>query len=173
MSKRLGLILISIIFILGCAVTPTKIRTTPFEVFKASYDDIWAKTISYLETNKEPIILADKTTGDIQTDWVITKWFWNVKRYRYLIKIKGVTADTTSVTVETPFESYAEGSWELALPTEAKSNALFNVLRPKAETTKPPTAQSVKPAPAKQTTERKQEKQPIQKTEPAKNFQTK
>ncbi len=121
-----AIICILCIFLSGCVVTT--IHTRPVRAFNSTYDTVWDLTIAYLEKYREPIIVADKEQGIIQTDWVIYKVV-GARRYYYDIQIAKTAEDQVAVAIASPQQEYSMGDWEDMLPNERRAQRMFRYLR--------------------------------------------
>lgn len=120
-----AIICIFSIFLSGCVVTT--VHTRPVRAFDSSYNSVWDLTIAYLEKNREPIVVADKEQGIIQTDWVIYKVV-GARRYYYDIQIAKTADDQVAVTIASPQQEYSMGDWEDMLPNERRAQRMFRYL---------------------------------------------
>lgn len=116
----------------GCMFT--KVHTMPVQTFGSSYDKVWDSTINYLNKQKEPIVVADKEKGIIQTDWVNLHKLFAVKRYRYVIELKKTVDEKIQVGVASPQEEYSMGDWEEMLPSERRAKRIFRYIKSGAKT---------------------------------------
>jgi hypothetical protein len=73
MKKSLMLIL-CLAFTVGCAAVPIK-PTQPdlsSHIFSSPYDEVWTAVVNVMSSEGYLIILAEKDSGLIETDWVMT-----------------------------------------------------------------------------------------------------
>lgn len=111
----------------GCVIT--KVHTVPVEDFNMPYESAWDSILTYLNKDKEPIIVSDKEKGFVSTDWVIIEKVFSAKRYRYDIQVNKLTENEVRVGISSPQEEYSMGDWEPMLPAERRANRIFKFIR--------------------------------------------
>lgn len=111
----------------GCVVT--KVHTMPVADFNAPYDAVWDSVMTYLNREKEPILVSDKEKGVISTDWVIMEKVFDVKRYKYDVFINKAGDNIVHVGIVSPQQAYDMGDWEDALPTERRAQRIFSYIK--------------------------------------------
>jgi hypothetical protein len=130
LRRFFGLVILLFVVVLplsGCVIT--KVHTVPVEDFNNTYEDVWGGVITYLNREKEPIVVSDKEKGFISTDWVIMQKVFSSKRYRYDIQINKLSETQTRVGIASPQEAYSMGDWESVLPSERRANRIFRYIR--------------------------------------------
>lgn len=150
--------LVLIIWSFGCV--GTKVHTLPVRTFNSTYDNVWDSTVKFLTKEDEPVIILDKEKGFISTDWIILEKVFATKRYRYDIQITKLNDSQIQVAVSSPQESYDMGDWEPMLPSERRSNAMFNYIKNSVKTTT-----MVKEQGSNITIEKSQNKKPFNKVQ--------
>lgn len=85
--KKMLVFILCLAFTVGCVVAPIK-PTEPIlssYIFSSPYDEVWTAIVNVMSSEEYPIMLIEKDSGLIGTDWVRT----SSSRPKYGTKLTG------------------------------------------------------------------------------------